>query len=532
MKFIVGIIFSCFFLSTSIHGQGVNDTKYSIVDEISLEPIPFATIVSQNPNIITTSDHQGFFKFDFGDLDALQISISYVGYKTKEVTIHKGHAQVITLATYTQMLDTVEVKVKEPSKKDMKYAQNILEAAFSDLKKQSRGFIAEGDYSHRIIENGQFVKLKDASISFRDKEGYGNIQKSPKKQSEEITFQELRSSLDHSVQEMVFFTNNFSFYIEEFNFLLHNGLKYAKHDWVGNAVYLLKDSVRDGSMIRYKISLDLSQQRSDTLFGDFFVLADMTFDISFDETSNRYTTHSMRKNYLSTRKKGLLIHKENNFFRIDLIVDEKNSLPEKIQHHLSQYIISGEDTTKIESSHYLTFHKWITDPKELKNNQFKSQLEYHKDFWLKYPHSSKEINDMGGWKSLEKEFQIQHDQKASDQRQEQLKLEKIQQLINGKSQKGIYLIFWKDIQDIRDLYTKTPYLIPLDKISPIFIYTGQNLNQNSWRRDCWTSDLMYFPNFYLSTSYMDLLEENMKPPVFKIIFPDGKSKVAESLHSF
>ena len=88
-----------------------------VVDE-KQEPIPYASCVLMNASDSTfvagaVSNLEGVFNLDVQEASYI-IQISYLGYKTKEITCSSGDLGTIVLDVDTQTLDEVVVKGERP----------------------------------------------------------------------------------------------------------------------------------------------------------------------------------------------------------------------------------------------------------------------------------------------------------------------------------------------------------------------------------------------------------------------------------
>ena len=83
---IIGIIFFC---CVSLTAQNkYHPLKGSIVSADSLTPIPQAHILSELSHFGTTSDFDG--KFSLNVPAQATITVTYIGYKTQEITLKPG----------------------------------------------------------------------------------------------------------------------------------------------------------------------------------------------------------------------------------------------------------------------------------------------------------------------------------------------------------------------------------------------------------------------------------------------------------
>ncbi len=108
------------FLSPTLWGQKTVITG-KIFDNATKEDLPFVNLYfTDDPSVGTTSDVDGKFRLETFELNLESISISYLGYREKVVSIIPGQKQSynISLEVEGEMLDEVVVKDKKKVKKD------------------------------------------------------------------------------------------------------------------------------------------------------------------------------------------------------------------------------------------------------------------------------------------------------------------------------------------------------------------------------------------------------------------------------
>lgn len=113
-----------FFLTQSIKGQELTQViRGKIVDVESEVPLPFATISIQtiSPPMGTTSDNDGYFRFNKVPVGRHNIQVSFIGYETKlipELMVTSGKEMVLTIKLKESISQVEEVVVKAFAKKD------------------------------------------------------------------------------------------------------------------------------------------------------------------------------------------------------------------------------------------------------------------------------------------------------------------------------------------------------------------------------------------------------------------------------
>jgi hypothetical protein len=527
-KSVYFFLLACAILFSNTVVAQTNKILVQVIDSLTHRPLPYATVLRKDSDFISSTNIDGNCSFEVEkSSNPIEFTISHVGYHTKRLVLPEEKEIIVLLRPFVQILDTIEVNLRVPSKLEQRKARDILSAAHKNLQNNSKGYVAEGNFNHRMLENGQFVKLVDGRVLYSDKSSFSKVLNNPSTPLEEVEYLQKRTSFDFSVREPVFFTTNYSFYLDEFNFLLHNGLKYSRKSGMSSAVYSIVDSLVNDEFEMYKISIDLSYSRVDSLFGDMFVMAEMIYEIVKYKRLGGYLISSFTKNYISRRIKGDVNHSENNFFQIDLDNSKGDVLPLKISHLLYQNIIVGHDTTNIEAFHTIRFDKWeFLDSKVKKRGSQIIEAKYNPKYWEGVKVSQKEKIDLGKDLDIVEQFHISSQSDEFKHSQEKIYLNNLNHILNNSGAKKIYLIIWSDFSDIIEYFTKAPFLIPLNSITPVFVYIGKGMDERRWRFSCWGTDLMYFPNYYLPNLGNSLLEKGDYLPVFKII-ENGKISLSQ-----
>ncbi|MFI2742402.1 SusC/RagA family TonB-linked outer membrane protein [Zhouia sp. PK063] len=106
--------------------QKTKKVKGKIIDENKV-PMPGATVMVKNTNIGTTTDFDGNFSFEIPENKNILV-VSYLGYKTQEITYNANQELTITLLPDTNQLNEVVVTalgIKREEKK-LGYAQQTV----------------------------------------------------------------------------------------------------------------------------------------------------------------------------------------------------------------------------------------------------------------------------------------------------------------------------------------------------------------------------------------------------------------------
>jgi len=115
MKKIRDVISVFLFLFALLFLQTANAQETSIsgkvTDELTNEPIPFATVIFKGTTTGTNTDLDGKYKLSSSN-PTDSIICTLVGYKTVKMRVKKGQAQVINIVLGASKVELKEVEIK------------------------------------------------------------------------------------------------------------------------------------------------------------------------------------------------------------------------------------------------------------------------------------------------------------------------------------------------------------------------------------------------------------------------------------
>lgn len=174
-KHIIATCFLVFFLSNSaMHATSslvIKTITGVVLDDVSGDPIPGANIVVKGTKNGISTDFDGKFSMQVAD-DAAFLLVSYLGYKTKQVSIGAGGRLVIRLLQDAAALDEIVITAFgiSKSKESVSYAaqtikaETINQSRVGDISQQLSGQVAglsistnngSGVSSSRIVLRGE-----------------------------------------------------------------------------------------------------------------------------------------------------------------------------------------------------------------------------------------------------------------------------------------------------------------------------------------------------------------------------------------
>ncbi len=113
------LLIAIFFSTQAILAQNTI-VEGVVIDKITKEPLPYATVQFYGTAIGTTTDLDGNFKLETDDLILNNIEVNYLGYDLKKVKIKPGKLNevIIKLEEQAAKIKTVVIKAKRKTKKD------------------------------------------------------------------------------------------------------------------------------------------------------------------------------------------------------------------------------------------------------------------------------------------------------------------------------------------------------------------------------------------------------------------------------
>ena len=132
MKFILLIICLIFTPLFAFANQII--ISGSVVDSLTLEPLPYANIYIKDTNIGTASNLEGYFEIKLKThIPQFQLIIRYMGYKTKILNVNSSQikqSEILKLSLVSEPILLNEIVVTAD------YAEQLLKRVYKKLKKE------------------------------------------------------------------------------------------------------------------------------------------------------------------------------------------------------------------------------------------------------------------------------------------------------------------------------------------------------------------------------------------------------------
>src|SRR6478609_2399337 len=165
----------CVIGSISIYAQ--KTLKGKVVDATSNKPLNGATITFQNKEF-TTSDEQGYFSFDCNK--NTRITVSFVGYQSKQHVINCNEDVLISLSPSSNTLADVEITSTSAQNKSMLYQpQSITKLGTLELKRSTGIYMDDAintnipgvTMQRRGVSSGQTINIRGYGSGIRGTNG-------------------------------------------------------------------------------------------------------------------------------------------------------------------------------------------------------------------------------------------------------------------------------------------------------------------------------------------------------------------------
>lgn len=199
------ISFACLLLafSTSTYAQQITITG-KVVDQVTKEPLPFASVFITGKTIGVVSNVQGEFDFHIPiDLRNNILAVSMIGYKTYEAPVWsllQGNPDSVTIELQTSVTLLKEVVVTAKLK-----AGDVFKIAIAriDQNYPMKPFLMYGFYRDLKKLGGTYISLLEAAVKIYD-DNYTEP-RNKFKLRERVALQEVRRSLGYSSKFTDFF---------------------------------------------------------------------------------------------------------------------------------------------------------------------------------------------------------------------------------------------------------------------------------------------------------------------------------------
>lgn len=132
-----------------------------IVDEESLEPLPFATIGLKNKGRGTVTNGNGEFGFNItSDLYSDTLSVSYLGYIAREIPVPQVFGSNLTISMKREFISIPEIIIRNQIPQDIIYkTRRAIPENYGDTPASMTGFYREG-----IIRKSELQSYSEAIL--------------------------------------------------------------------------------------------------------------------------------------------------------------------------------------------------------------------------------------------------------------------------------------------------------------------------------------------------------------------------------
>lgn len=148
-----------FFLYFSCYGQTQKQTKLTgVVQTLSGEPIPFASVGLKSTNYGTVCDAQGVFNFEAPE-GAYTLQVSYVGYKTYQapLKLKSGENKPLEVALQKQEVDLNEVVVTGKGQ-----TQELKESGFAVNAIDTKAFQSTTANLNQVLDQTSGIRVRQS----------------------------------------------------------------------------------------------------------------------------------------------------------------------------------------------------------------------------------------------------------------------------------------------------------------------------------------------------------------------------------
>ncbi|WP_282116202.1 carboxypeptidase-like regulatory domain-containing protein [Cellulophaga baltica] len=242
-----------------------NQYKGKIIDANSKKELVFATITIQNSNISTVTNTEGDFALKVPKaLADATVSISFLGYKTKELSLKElKESNKIALETAVTALSEVNIVVPKNAELLVRETLNKKGADYFEFPTLMTAF-----YRETIKKRKKNVSLSEAVV---------NIHKAPytTKQNDAVELYKARKSTDYSKLD----TLTLKLQGGPFNTLFIDLMKYPEYVFTQETIplynYTFERSARINDQLIYVINFSQKENLTDQLYkGQLFIDAE------------------------------------------------------------------------------------------------------------------------------------------------------------------------------------------------------------------------------------------------------------------
>lgn len=396
------VFISCCFIAFYAQSQKIT-LSARVQDNLTSEPLPFASVGIKGKSTGTITNLQGEFDFHFPNEYRNEILvISMLGYENFEApiwSILESKLTIIPMTRSTTMLNEVEVR-------DSLSGGEILQIALGKIEQNfpMEPFMMEGFYRDVKAVGGTYIALLEAAVKIYD-ESYAEP-RNKSKLRERVKLLEVRKSLGYD--------NKFTAYFGQRNLLedllLHNNIRYRQIEMAEELfdnTKREKDSYYNGHEIfvvtnTNEFFLKVFIDKSD------YAITHLQFEISGDNNEKRKNLTSKYVTY----KKTIDFKRYNGKMYLNYITveskekwyDESDDTQLKFETSIEQHLLVNE-------VHVNTTER-IGSTEKMRNYGLQYQdYPYNKAFWDNYnviketPIDQKILEDLEKLAPLEKQFE-------------------------------------------------------------------------------------------------------------------------------
>ena len=509
------------YVASLLNAQGQQIITGKVVDSETNEPIAFATVRLFSKPIGLATDIKGEFSFNVEGVGNVEIICSSVGYNSVKLSYKKfiSAGSVIKLVPTSYVLDEVFIY---PDNKRKIPTQKLVKQAIKNLTQTCPPHRSTGYLQHYVKEDGKYSKITEAEIIINDPVGYGK-KLPPEVLRENVTYTQKRESLNNSIDKIDFKRPYFDNYINPFNFLLHNGLKYKFGS--DNYLYSIEDTLYFNDHVSYIIS---AKDRENMLSPNQNLTEKFDMKFQIEEWPNdkyEFNITRFELNYLANSLYDGFQQIDTRTFTIDFKKSGNNYMPVSIEYILIQNtvwknnpLLNGE----LFSYHKIDMYEVDFNAKNLRKVH-PTNNRYNSAFWKNKPLDKNIVNDLSEVIPLANQFRAQHDYHEVSRLQDSVELNLlIKEIKVTQNSKYVYLVYWDSWEALMD-FREFNYWVSKKDIKLVFV--GSFLNRKNMFFIISGNDFSYFRHYNLPFSWQKSLKggANLALPVYVLIDKNGKT---------
>lgn len=160
-------IISILFLTSGLASAQNQSISGYVLDSLTNEPIPYASIGIAKSYEGTAANEEGAFEFKFNCTDTCNILIGSLGYYSKSLSLSQSF-DTIYLRPSVQLLNEVIILSKDIS------ANGVVKKAIKSIKKNyiTNPFVMKSFYRHYCQDTGRYTRLIESAFNLYQPNGY------------------------------------------------------------------------------------------------------------------------------------------------------------------------------------------------------------------------------------------------------------------------------------------------------------------------------------------------------------------------